>query len=314
MKWYVLRRLGQAVLVAWLVSLAVFTLTRLLPGGAAKAMLGKTATPLQIAHYNQQMGYDRPIPDQYVTWISQILRGNLGFSYKLNEPVSSAIAQALPKTALLIGLSMVFALVVAIPLGTFQALRKDGAADRILNAFSFLAYATPGFFLGLLLILLFSIELRLVPPTAPPGTSLASILGDPRALILPVITLAAANIAMYARYTRSSTLETLAADFVRTARAKGLNRRLVMARHVGPNSLTSTVTLIGLSVPALLAGSVIVEQVFNYPGMGLLFWTEAQYNDYPTELAIVLIVSLATVLGNLLADLGYVLLDPRVKF
>lgn len=313
MEWYIARRLGQAVMVAWLVSLAVFVLTRMLPGGAAKAILGKGATPAQIVYFNHQMGYDRSIPHQYATWISQVARGNLGFSYKLNEPVASAIGAALPKTALLVGIAIAVSLIIAIPLGSFQALRKDGVTDRALSALSFVVYATPSFFLGLMLILLFAVHLRLFPAEAPSGTAIASILGDPQALVLPVATLAAANVAMYSRYMRSSMVETLTADFVRTARSKGLSRRLVVMRHVGPNSLTSIVTLVGLSVPGLLAGSVIVEQVFNYPGMGLLFWTEAQYNDYPTELAVVLIVSIATVAGNLLADISYVLLDPRVR-
>jgi peptide/nickel transport system permease protein len=314
MKGYVVRRLGQAAVVTWMVSLAVFFLTRLLPGGAAKATLGKTATPLQIAHFNHQMGYDRSIPYQYAVWINHLAHGDLGFSYKLNEPVSSAIGQALPKTVLLVGLSTILALAVAIPMGSFQALRKDGMADRLLSPLSFLAYATPSFFLGLVLVLLFSVKLQLLPATAPSGTSIGAILSDPAGLVLPVVTLAAASIAMYSRYMRSSMLETLAADFVRTARAKGLNRTAIIVRHVGPNSLTSIVTLVGLSVPGLLAGSVIVEQVFNYPGMGLLFWTEAEFNDYPTELAIVLIVSVATVFGNLLADIGYAVLDPRISY
>lgn len=310
---YVARRLGQAVIVAWLVSLIVFVLTRLLPGGAAKAILGKQATPLQIAHFNQQMGYDRPIPVQYAGWLSDVVRGDLGYSYKMNLPVSAAIAQALPKTALLIGMATVVALAVAIPLGSLQALRKDGPADRVAGGLSFLVYSTPTFVIGLALIMLFSVWMRILPASAPSGNSVASILSDPQGLILPVITLAAGTIAMYTRYMRSSMLGTLTADYIVTARAKGLTRFQMIARHALPNSLTSIVTLIGLSVPGLLGGSVIVEQVFNYPGMGLLFWTEAQYNDYPTELAIVLLVSIATVLGNLLADLSYMLLDPRVR-
>jgi peptide/nickel transport system permease protein len=313
MKWFLARRLGQAVLVAWLVSLAVFVLTRMLPGGAAKATLGKTATPEQIAHFNHQMKYDRPILTQYQAWISRLFHGDLGYSYKLNQSVSSAIGQALPKTALLIALSIALSLAVALPLGIFQGLRKDSVPDRLLSALSFLAYATPSFFLGLMLILLFAVKLHLFPANAPSSSSVAVILSHPEGLVLPVVTLAAANIAMYARYMRSAVVETLTSDHVRTARAKGLSRRQVIVRHVAPNSLTSIVTLVGLSVPGLLAGSVIVEQIFNYPGMGLLFWTEAQYNDYPTELAIVLIVSTTTVLGNLMADVGYQLLDPRVS-
>ena len=313
MRSYVLRRLGQAVLVAWLVSLAVFVLTRSLPGGAAKAILGKTATPAQIAHFRQEMGYNQSILRQYIRWIGDVLHGNFGYSYKLNEPVSAAIAAALPKTAVLIALVTILSVAVAILLGSYQALRRDGLPDRLLGALQFLAYATPAFFLGLMLVLLFAVQLHVFPATAPSGDSIGAILADPQGLVLPVLTLAAANIAVYTRYMRSAMLDTLTADYIRTARAKGLSRREMIIRHAGPNSLTSVVTIVGLSVPGLLAGSVIVEQVFNYPGMGLLFWTEAQYNDYPTVLAIVLLVSLATVVGNLLADIGYVLLDPRIS-
>jgi len=311
---FVMRRLGQALFVAWLVSLVVFVLTRSLPGGAAKATLGKEATAAQIAEFNHQQGFDRSIPEQYWIWISRVVQGDFGYSYRLNMPVSSAIANALPKTMLLVGLATAVSLLVAIPLGSVQAIRRGKPFDRLIGACSFLVYATPTFLIGLMLILVMAVEFQVFPSSAPTSDSLVTILGSPQGMVLPVLTLALGNIALYARYMRSSMSETLTSDFVRTARAKGLSRAQVLARHAVPNSLRSVVTIVGFSIPGLLAGSVVVEQVFNYPGMGMLFWTAAQYNDYPTQLAIVLLVSVATVLGSLVADIAYRLLDPRVSY
>jgi peptide/nickel transport system permease protein len=311
---YIVRRLMQAVVVLFLVSVIVFVMLHLLPGGEGRAILGKTATPAQVAQFNLRMGYDRPIPVQYLSWVSQLIRGNLGFSYRMNEPVSAAIAEALPKTALLTSVSILVALVISVPLAVLQAVRRNKISDYVATGFSFILYATPTFFLGLALVILFGVDMRLFPAEAPQTNSIAGILGDFRAMILPIATLSLGTVALFSRYLRSSILDNLAEDFVRTARAIGLSGRQVISRHVLRNSLTSVITLLGLSVPWVLAGSVIVEEVFNYPGMGLLFWNEAQVNDFPVELAIVLIVGVATVMGNLLADIGYALLDPRVRY
>ena len=314
MQRYVLHRLLQAVVVLFLVSVVVFVMLHVLPGGAGRAILGKQATPLQVAQFDHRMGYDRPLPVQYWTWLSQVLRGNLGFSYKLNQPVSAALGQALPKTALLTAISIVVALLLAIPLGMLQAVRRNKPADHVGTGVAFVLYATPTFFLGLALVLIFGVDLRLLPAEAPQTNSIAAILGSFQGMVLPIATLALGMVALFSRYLRSSILDNLAEDWVRTARAKGLSAQRILLRHVLRNSLTSVVTLLGLSVPWVLAGSVIVEQVFNYPGMGLLFWNEAQVNDFPVELAVVLVVGVATVLGNLLADIGYALLDPRVRY
>jgi peptide/nickel transport system permease protein len=285
-----------------------------LPGGTGRAILGKAATPVQVAHFDREMGYDRPIPVQYWTWVTELARGNLGFSYRLNEPVSTALAQALPKTAFLTAVAILIALVIAMPLAVLQAVQRNRVADYVGTALSFIFYATPTFFLGLALVIVLAVDARLLPAEAPQTNSMAGILSNFNAMILPIATLSLGIVSLFSRYLRSSILDNLAEDYVRTAKAKGLPARRILLRHVLRNSLTSAVTLLGLSVPWVLAGSVIVEQVFNYPGMGLLFWNEAQVNDYPIELAIVLLVGFATVLGNLLADIGYAMLDPRVRY
>jgi peptide/nickel transport system permease protein len=314
MRRYVFERFLQAAVVIALVSLIVFVLLHSLPGGPGRAILGKSATTQQIARFDRMMGYDKPIPVQYWNWITQILRGNLGYSYKLNEPVSTAIAQALPKTVLLVFSAVAVALVIAIPLALLQAVRRNKPLDYAVTGMSFILYAAPSFFLGLVLAIVFGVDLHLLPTEAPQTNSIPAIFSDFSAMILPIATLALGTVALFSRYLRSSVLDNLAEDYVRTARAKGVPARRILIRHVLRNSLTSVVTLLGLSVPWLLAGSVIVEQVFNYPGMGLLFWNEAQYNDYPVVLAAVLLGGIATVIGNLLADIGYAILDPRVRY
>ncbi len=310
---YVVARLLHAVVVLLLVSLLVFILLHMLPGGPARATLGKNATPTLIAQFNQEHGLDKPLFAQFLMWLRDLAHGDLGFSYALNEPVSTAISQALPKSVLLSGLATIVALAVALPLGVLQAVRKNKPEDHAITTLAFIAYSTPTFFLGLVLVTVFAIQLHWLPSEAPQTGSVVEIFSNPAGLILPVVTLAAGIIASFSRYVRSSMLDVLVEDFVRTARAKGLGERVVVFRHVLPNALASTVTLLGLSIPAILAGGVVVEQLFNYPGMGLLFWQQAQFYDYPTILGICLIVGAATVVGNLLADISYAVLDPRVR-
>ncbi len=313
MKRYLVMRFLHAILVLILVVVVVFALLHLLPGGPARATLGKNATPAAIAQFDKENGFDKPVISQFLIWFKNLLHGDLGFSYSLNEPVATAIGQALPKSILLSGLATILALLIAIPMGVLQAIRRNKVEDHVLTTLAFLAYSTPAFFLGLVLITIFAIDLRWLPSEAPQASSVMAILRDPAGLILPVITLSAAIIASFSRYIRSSMLDVLVQDFIKTARAKGLKEQMVIFRHGVPNALASTVTLLGLSVPAILSGAVVVEQLFNYPGMGLLFWQQAQFYDYPTVLGICLIVALATVVGNLLADLSYALLDPRIR-
>jgi len=311
---FILRRLGQAVIVVLLVTVIVFILLHLLPGGPARAQLGPKATALAIANFNHQQGYDRPLPVQYGHWLAQLATGNLGFSVTLNQTVASLIGERLPKTLILGFLSTLFALVVAIPLGVLQAVKRNHRADYLITFFSFVFYATPPFFLGVVLILVFSVYLPILPAEAPQSSSLGVILSEPAGLILPVLTLALITIAQFSRYMRSSVIENLAEDYVRTARAKGAGERVVLIRHVLRNSLIPIATLIGLSLPTIFSGALITEAVFNFPGMGALFWTAAQTQDYPIMLGITVLVGLVTVVGSLFADLAYAALDPRVRF
>jgi len=311
---FLLRRVGQAVIVLLLVSLIVFILLHLLPGGAARAILGPRATPEQIAHFNHENGLDKPVFQQFLIWLQHLLRGDLGYSYRLNQSVSSLIWEKLPKTILLNFLALVFAVVIAVPIGVWQAVRRNSVFDYTATFLGFVFYSTPIFFLSLMLVLWFSLNLGWFPAQAPQADTVLGILSQPAGLVLPVASLVLLDVALFTRYMRSAMLDNLVQDYVRTAYAKGAGRTRVVYGHVLRNSLIPMVTILGLSLPVLLAGSLVTEQVFNYPGMGLLFYQEAVTNDYPVLLGITLVVGVATVLGNLLADIGYALLDPRVRY
>jgi peptide/nickel transport system permease protein len=310
---FLIRRIGQAIVVVFIVSVMTFLLLHLLPGGAARAELGFRASPSSIRAFNIANGYNLPLVPQYFHYLDQVFHGNLGYSYKLNEPVSTLLSQDLPKSFYLSGLALVLTLIIAIPLGIYQEVRRNKPDDYAVTGLSFIGYSMPTFWLGLLLIAFFSIFLKWLPPSAPQSATVGGAISDPRAMILPVLTLTIVGIAFFSRYMRSSAIESLAQDYIRTARAKGVTRRGLLFGHMLRNAILPVVTLIGLSVPALLSGNLITESVFNYPGVGLLFWTAAETRDYPTLLALTLVVAVFTVLGNLLADIGYGIIDRRVR-
>ncbi|ADI12652.1 peptide ABC transporter integral membrane protein [Streptomyces bingchenggensis BCW-1] len=310
---YLIRRVLQAVAVIVIVTIVVFGLLHALPGGPARGILGPQATAQQIARFNHEQGLDQPLPVQYLHYLNQLLHGDLGTSYTLNAPVSRLIGERLPKTLVLTVLSMVIGLLLAIPLGMWQAVRRNRPVDYVITTLSFIAYSTPVYFLGLILILVFSQVLPWFPSQAPQGDSLAQVFSDPQALVLPVAAGAASMVAVFSRYMRAATLENLSEDYVRTARAGGSRSRAILRRHVFRNSLTPVIAMLGYYLPVLFGGALVVEQLFNYPGMGLLFWSAAQASDYPVLLGCVLVISAATVVGTLLADVVQRIIDPRVK-
>jgi peptide/nickel transport system permease protein len=289
---YLIRRFLQAVFVTFLVTLFTVLLIHLFPGGPVRALLGPRATTQQIAYYNKLYGYNDPIWEQYGKWVWQLLHGNFGYSVKLNQSVSSLIAQRLPKTVILVLIGLVVSLVLGVPLGLYQAVKRYTVGDYILTGVSFLGYATPTFFFSLLLVDWFAVDTHVFPAFAPQGNS----------------------VALWSRYMRSSVMDNLVQDYVRTARAKGASERRVLWGHVFRNSLVSIVTLLGLSIPSLVAGAIFIEVVFNYPGMGLAFYQAAVNVDYQTLLGFTVIGTVATIIGNLLADIGYAVLDPRVRY
>jgi peptide/nickel transport system permease protein len=311
---YLARRLVQSVFVVFGVTIIVFIIIHALPGGPARGLLGAEASARQVQQFIVANGYNQPIFVQYGRFLDQLVHANLGYSYHYNQTVASLLAQDLPKSALLVGLAYVVALAVAVPLGLLQAVRRNSLVDYVTTGASFVAYSMPSFWLGILLILGFAVDLRLLPPEGPQGATVGAVLSDPRAMVLPVLTLALVTIAAFSRFMRSSAIETLVQDYIRTARATGAPERAILFKHVLRNSLIPIITLIGLSLPATISGAVITESVFNYPGMGLLFWTAATTHDFPVLLGSTVVIATATVAGSMLADFLYAAVDPRVHY
>jgi peptide/nickel transport system permease protein len=311
---FLVYRILHSLVVVVGVTIIAFLLLHHLPGGPARSILGAKATPVAIAAFNKEYGLDASLPVQYLRYVDLLLHGNLGYSYKLNISVDSLLALDLPKTFFLVGISFLIAALIAVPLGIVQAIRRNRLVDHSLTGASFLLYSMPTFWLALLLIDLLSARLQLFPPEAPQGTTLSQVITDPLALVLPVLTLVLVNFALFSRYIRASAIESLAQDYIKVARSKGLPERKILWSHVLRNSMLPIVTLLGLSLPWLFTAGLVIEQIFNYPGTGLLFFTSAQAQDYPVELGITIVIAVTTVVGNLLADLAYAVLDPRIRY
>ncbi len=311
---YLIRRGIQAVVVVLGVTAVTFLLEKLIPGSLARAILGTRASAAEIAIFNRVNGLDRPLIEQYLIFLRRLAQGNLGYSYRLNQSVDSLVLHQLPNDIVIVGASLALALMIAVPLGIVQAVHRDRVIDHAATSAVFTLYSMPAYWLALLLVAALSIGVRAFPPEGPQAAGLRGLLADPRALVLPVLTLTLVNVALFSRYMRASAISTLAEDYVRAARAKGLPARLVLSRHLLRNSLIPVVTILGLSMPAVLTSGLIVEFVFNVPGVGLTYYTAAVNADYPVELGITVLVGIATALGSLLADLVYAVLDPRIRY
>jgi len=311
---YITRRIGQAVIVLVGVTIIVFILRHLLPGSIARAIIGPRASQLQIAAFNRQYGLNRALPLQYLSFLDQLMHGNLGYSFRLNSSVDSIVLHDLPNDVLLVGVSLVLALVIAVPVGILQAVRRNKLTDHAATGISFLLYSMPSYLLGLLLIAVFAVHLRLLPAEAPQASTITGVISDPAGLVLPIATLTLVTCALFSRYMRSSAIDSLAQDYIRTARAKGLGQGAILSRHLLRNSLIPVVTLVGISLPGILTFGLIIEELFNFPGIGLEYFNAAVNGDYPVVFGITVLVALATVTGNLLADIAYAVLDPRVRY
>ena len=307
-----IRRVGQAIVVLIGVTIITFILLHLLPGSPVRAILGTRASPTTIRQLNAELGFNKPLYVQYGLWVWNLLHLNLGFSYKLNQPVTALIGQRLPKTLFLVGASLVLAVIIAVPLGIWAAVHRNRADDYVLTGLSFIFYSMPTFLLGILLIILFNQTLNWLPFEAPQNQTYPWT--DLNGMVLPVMTLTAVTVALFSRYMRSSMLEQMIQDYVRTARAKGVSNQAILMVHVLRNALIPVITLVGLSIGGIVSGAVVTEDVFNYPGMGLLYYNAAVSDDFPTLLGFVVVVALATVIGNLIADILYAVADPRIRY
>jgi len=302
------------VIVVIAVTLIVFFILHLLPGGPARALLGPRASASQVHAFIVANGYDRPIFVQYWRYIVNLTHGNLGFSYHYNETVVALLKQNLPKSAILVGIATTIALCIALPLGLLQAQHRNQIGDHVVTTVALAGYSMPTFWLGVLLIEAFAISLHWLPPEAPQGQTVSAILSQPKALVLPVATLTIVTTALFSRFMRSSAVEALVQDYVRTARAEGVSPRRILWEHVFRNSVLPIITLAGINIPGIIGGALLVEVVFNFPGMGLLFWNAASVHDYPVLMGFTIVIGVATVLGNLLADILYAVADPRVRY
>jgi peptide/nickel transport system permease protein len=311
---YLIRRLLQTVVVALIVTIIAFLLLHLVPGGEVRAVLGVRASPAEVRADSKLWGFDQPLYVQYGKWLWQILHGNFGFDLSYNTPVSTLLFPALSRSLVLAVIGTGAGLLIGIPLGILQAVRRYSVIDHVVTGFGFIGYGSPTFFIGILLAQWFAVDLHIFPPFAPSADSIGGQLSDPAALVLPVATYAFVAFALWSRFMRSSVMDNIVQDYVRTARAKGASERRVLWGHIFRNSLISIVTLLGLSLPVVIAGSIFIEDVFNYPGMGLLFYNSALKTDIQMMLAITVLTTLVTIIGNLLADIAYAVLDPRVRY
>jgi peptide/nickel transport system permease protein len=298
---YLTRRILQAIGVLLLVTLIVFGLLTLAPGSAAADVLGSGSAHKQFLL-------------EYLSWLRQVVHGDLGYSRVRNESVTYLLAAGLPRTVALMGISTLLALVVAIPLGLVQATQRGRIVDRLVGGLTYVFYGMPTFVLGALFVLFFAVKKHIFGAEGPQAPGIVGVVTDVRDLTLPVLTLALVTIATFARYMRSAALDSLGQEYIDAARARGAGLRRVIGAHVLRNSLVPVVTLVGLSFPQIVGGAVVVESLFNIQGMGWQIWQAVLNHDFPVTLGFTLVIGVAAVVGSLLADLGYAALDPRVRY
>jgi len=308
----VLRRLSGLLLTLVAVSALIFIIMEVLPGDPASIMLGTSASPDTLAALRHELGLDQPLYSRYVQWLGGFVTGDLGNSYTYGVPVAGLIAERLTVTLPLALMAMLLSIAVGVPLGAASAARRNSGFDYVAAFVSQLFIAVPGFWIGLLLILVFAVSLGWMPAGGFPGwhAGFAASIG---ALLLPAIALALPQAGVLTRVTRSAVLEVLNEDFVRTARAKGLTRRAALWRHAVPNALVAVVTILGLQFTFLIAGAVLVENVFNLPGLGRLAFQALNQRDIIVMQDVVLFFAALVIVMNFLVDLSYLYLDPRLR-
>jgi len=313
---YIFRRLIQAVFILLINTVIIFTLTRLSSDPMAQYVRpGFSAEDrIRIAH---ELGLDQPLPVQYLRWLQKAIQGDLGVSLFSKQPVWDLIIGRLPMTLILMGVSEVVILVLAFILGLVAAVKQYSLLDTIISSISFIGYSMPVFFMGLMLMIVFAVLFKKWGlPYLPTGTDVwdhTNLKELGIHLVLPVATLASIQTARYARFLRSSILEVMGMDFVRTARAKGLVEKLVLYKHVLRNALLPLITIIGLDLAAMLGGAVVTESVYAWPGMGRLFWEYAQRGDFPVVNGVLLLTSSAVVFLTIITDIIYTFVDPRIR-
>jgi peptide/nickel transport system permease protein len=314
---FALRRVLTSIPVLLAVTVLVFMLVELAPGDVADYFINPEAntSPEALAEMRRAYGLDRPAPVRYVIWLGQVVRGDLGFSFVSGEPVARMVLRRFQNTATLMSVALIVSIVLGVTLGVFVAVRQYSFWDHALSAMSFLAVSMPAFVTGILALYLFAVLLPIFPSGGIRSVGVDAGLWDRiHHLILPAAVLSLAQTATFMRYTRFSVLEVLRADYVRTARGKGLAERRVTMRHGLPNALIPVITVIGLSLPVLVVGAVFTETIFSWPGMGTLYLTAVGSRDVPLVMGLNLFIAVVVLAANLLTDLAYGLVDPRIRY
>jgi peptide/nickel transport system permease protein len=311
MKWYIARRAGASLLTLFIATIVVFVGVRALPGDPAIALSAENPSPQVIAAIRHEYSLDKPLPVQYVVWLGKALHGNLGTSPKTGLPVAQSLAERVPITLELTILAMVIAIAVGLPIGILAAVRRGSLADYVASTTAIAGLSVPHFWLGILFILAFAVNLQWLPasgfvPLTDPGANLAH-------MIMPAAVLGIGMAAVVMRQMRSAMLESLGADYIRTARAKGMSEGVVVGMHALRNSLITVVTVLGLQLGVLISGAVITEQIFIIPGIGKLTIDSVFSRDYPTLQGVVLITATGYIVANLVTDICYSLLNPRIR-
>lgn len=314
---YLARRIAQAFLILFIITMLCFVLTRLSSDPMSQYATRQGMTAADREAIRQRLGLDQPMPVQYVKWLGLALQGNLGSSFFSHQPVLLMIQQRLPMTLILMSTAEVFIIIVSLILGLVAAVKQYSFTDNLITSFSFVGYSMPIFFIALGCIELFAVQFRLWGlPYLPTGADIwnpKDPLAMARHLVLPVFCLVAIQTAGYSRFLRSSILEVLGLDYVRTARAKGLSTRKVLFKHALRNAVLPLVTIVGLDIPFMLGGALVTESIFAWPGMGRLFWEYASRGDYPVVLGVLLLTSTAVVFFTIIVDLAYTIVDPRIR-
>jgi peptide/nickel transport system permease protein len=317
---YVLRRLALVPVLLLGITLITYTLISLAPGDPITALINpeemNVRSAEEIDQLRENLGLNDPIPVRYVLWLKEAAQGNLGYSYQSNRPVADIIWGRIPQTLLLSGSSIVLAMTIGTTLGVISARRQYSILDYVLTISAFFGLSVPAFFFAMIGIFVFAVKLGWLPvfgmwtPGEPTGLNLDLL----RHLVLPVTALALPQIAEYMRYARAATLDALGAEHVTTARSKGLAESAVFRRHVFRNALLPLVTIVGLSLPGVIGGSFIIETIFSWPGIGLLGYTAVLQRDYPLQIGIALLAATIVLMANLLTDITYAIVDPRIRY
>src|SRR5512135_80209 len=314
---YIVRRLVQALFILFIITMLCFILTRLSSDPMSQYANKPGVTAADRAAIAKNLGLDQPMPVQYVKWLGLALQGDLGESFFSHQPVLLLIRQRLPLTLVLMGTAEVVIILVSLTLGLVAAIKQYSFTDNLITSFSFIGYSMPIFFIAFGCIEIFAVQFKAWHlPYLPTGADIWSPTDIPqliRHLILPVFCLVAIQTAGYSRYLRSSILEVLGMDYVRTAHAKGLSNRAVLFKHALRNAILPFVTIVGLDIPFLLGGALVTESIFAWPGMGRLFWEYAQRGDYPVVLGVLLLTSTAVVFFTIIVDMLYTVVDPRIR-